>query len=82
MAAFCFTCVNAQQCFELACDDGKRFVERADEKLTAFLNQGKFRVPLKVEPHAQAYQMLLQIEIKFPFKLSNTAPCLDIPHGN
>jgi hypothetical protein len=25
------------------------------------LNKGKFRVPLKVEPHADAYQMLAQI---------------------
>ena len=41
-------------------------------------------MPLKVEPHAEAYQLLLQIEIgiKFPFKLLNTASCLDISHDN
>jgi hypothetical protein len=33
-----------------------------------------------VEPHADAYQMLLQIEIKFPFKLSNLLPLLGFSH--
>ena len=40
------------------------FDQEADQ-----LNPGKFRVPLKVEPHADAYQMLLQIDIEGSHKL-------------
>jgi len=53
--------------------------KRGERSKTKSRHTGRAR-SLKVEPYADAYQMLLQIEIKFPFNPSNLLPLLGFSH--